>query len=62
MEKVEIALNTLTQITDSEVVESKEYENAINSLCELKHRCNIMEDKKEPINYTSTTTYNKSID
>jgi len=57
MEKVEIALNTLTQITDKEVIDSKEYEKAINGLCELKHRCNITEDKKVSINYTSSTIY-----
>jgi len=61
MEKVEAALSILTEITDSEIVDSKEYENVINSICELKHRCHIIQDKKVPINYTSTTTYNQKI-
>lgn len=56
MKETEIALNTLTQITDKDVIDSKEYEDAINALCELNHRCNITEDKKESMNYTSTTT------
>ncbi len=35
MKETQIALNLLTEITDSKVVKSKEYEEAINALCAL---------------------------
>jgi len=36
MKETQIALNLLTEITDSKVVKSKEYEDAINALCALQ--------------------------
>lgn len=38
MKEAQIALNILTSITNEKVVNSKEYEQAINALCELHEK------------------------
>ena len=40
MKEIELALRLLTEVTDTEIVDSQEYEDGINALVDLKDKFN----------------------